>query len=560
MRIAQKTLLCFLFLFIVLVFLFPNPFGDNPDIIGDESYFLTSALSSIEKGVLPGWDFPMSGTYYGGPQVYIDTAVLIPSIAVIFAKSHFSLTATKLWVASHTAELLHILRIVNEVIALAVLSFFFVFFRKRMVPKDLALTLTLFASLLLSNVLFIEFLHTAKMWTLYTVMVAGMSALFIAQEYYLARLGKTFLDTKRYVAIFVWISALVFFQSYVGVFSIGVLGIYALLLRHFSVTDIWEYLKKCWYFLILFASTQISFVHQAFVIRAEFADVSVKKATGTIDWFARLSKPLVFSFMGQPLSVLYVVAVAAVLFLAFHNRSYFADTRKKMYIAIACIHPLLVYLFYHALIGFSIAPRYAIMLTVACVFSAAILLSEIGGKAVIGALALSGALFLVVGVHAVGLYWQPSSETVLLSIIKEKYNSPSTVFIQDGSALHLTLPVNTQSLLAMNEKRKSMSRFKFLLQNQELLSESTTFKPITIIAYTEEEKIGYLERFVKGTNSVWTITTQCTNLCTAEETLSGVCFQIHTDACGVVPQEINVLPIFLSSTQLGYPYVVRKVR
>ena len=123
MTVLKKMLIAVLFAFIAFAILNPNPFGNNPDIILDESYFLTSALSAIEHATLPGWDFPASGTYYGGPQTYVDTAVLVPVVGVVLALSDFSVTAAKLWVASNTGELLYILRLVSGVSALATLLF-----------------------------------------------------------------------------------------------------------------------------------------------------------------------------------------------------------------------------------------------------------------------------------------------------------------------------------------------------------------------------------------------------------------------------------------------------
>ena len=143
-----------------------------------------------------------------------------------------------------------------------------------------------------------------------------------------------------------------------------------------------------------------------------------------------------------------------------------------MYLAIACAHPVLVYVIFHVIIGFDILPRYAILLTLACAFSAAILMSELGTKAAVAALALSGMLFLAVGVQAITLYWQPSSETVLLQTIIRNYNTSDTAFIVDHSARRLTLPVNADSLDLLDEERRQMSRFVFLLQNRDRLPAS----------------------------------------------------------------------------------------
>ena len=547
-----------LFVFIAFAILNPNPFGNNPDIIFDESYFLTSALSAIEHTTLPGWDFPASGTYYGGPQTYLDTAVLVPVVGAVLALSDFSVTVAKIWVASNTGELLYILRLVSGVGALATLIFFFFYFKRREIPRPLALSLVLFLFLLLSNVLVIEFLHTAKVWAFYIIMVAAASAVFIANEYYLSRLNTPFMRTERYTALLVWSGVLVFFQSYVGVFSIALLTLYALLLRHISVHDLSGHLRRYWYLIVLFALTQISFLYQGYKISGNFSDVSTKTAEGTIDWATRLGKPLLFAFQSQPLVILYVAGVLALLFLALQKRAFFDTPRKRMYLVIACVHPVLVYVIFHVIIGFDILPRYAILLTLACAFSAAILMSELGAKAATVALCLGGVLFLAVGVQAITLYWQPSSETVLLRTIMQNYNTPDTAFIVDHSARRLTLPVNTGSLDLLDDERRQMSRFAFLLQNRERLPASE-FKPLTATAYRPEQEAAYIAQ-LSGTHSVWMVRTLCTERCSAGETAAGTCFEINMNACEKMPHEINTLPEFLGATQLGYSYVVRKVR
>ncbi|MDO8552914.1 MAG: hypothetical protein Q7S01_05360 [bacterium] len=559
MTAVKKIVLIGLFIFLSFAILNPNPFGNNPDIIGDESYFLSTSLFSIEKHTIPGWEFTPSGAYYGGPQTYIDTLVMLPVLGAVVAASDFSIMAAKLWVAQNTGELLHILRLVNGISALATILFFFFYFKKREIPRELALTLILFLFLLLSNVLVIEFLHTAKMWVFYIIFVSAMSAIFIAQEYYLARLGRPFIDKKYYIVLFVWSGVLTFFQSWFGVFSIALLALYAILLRHVSFRDLWSYCLKYWYLIVLFSATQISFVWRAYTISAQLKETTSRTAEGAIDWFARLTKPLIFTVTTQPLSLLYIAAAIVLLFLIYYCKSILADSRKRLWIAIACLHPVLTYLIFHAGIGLDAGARYAIILTIACSFSAAILLSELSPKAVRGALVLSGVLFFAIGVHAIQLFWRPSSETVLLATIMEKYNSPANVFIADHTAKRLTLPVNYESLPLLGETRSDMGRFKFLLENRDILPKDPVFKPLAFITYSDEEDAAYIERFA-GTHSIWMIKRNCANPCTADEIRAGTCFQIHMEACFVAPQDTNALPDFFSSKQLGNSYIVRKIR
>ena len=558
MTLFKKILPLVLFLFIALGILYLNPYGNNPDIVLDESYFLTSALSSVEKHTLPGWEFSASGAYYGGVQAYIDTFAVAPAIAIVFALSGFSLTATKIWVALNTGELLHILRLVSGILALAGLLACFFYFRRKNIPRELALTLALFLLLLLSNTLAVEFLHTAKMWALYITLIAISSAFFLAQEYYLARGDEPLMRKERYAALLIWGGILTFFQSYVGAFSSLLLLAYALILGHLTARDVWRHVRKYWWLMALASVTQISFIYRAYLMRAQFADVSTTVG-GAIDWSARLLQPLIFAVQGQPLILLYPIGIVAVLVFALRHASFLAGARRRTVIAIAVAHPILTYLFFHVIVGFDILPRYAIMLTLACAFSATILISELGKRAVIAALTLATALSAVVLGHAITLYSHPSSEAVLLKTIIEKYNTPDTLFITDHSARRMTLPVNAESLLLLDEERQAMSRFTFLLQNRDRLPVSE-FKPLTATAYRSEQEAEYLAQFGAGTHSVWMIKRLCTDRCSADETDSGTCFEINMNACGKAPQEVNTLQEFISATQLGYSYVVRKIR
>ncbi|MFA6077827.1 MAG: hypothetical protein WC724_02275 [Candidatus Paceibacterota bacterium] len=564
MKTLKNILLGGFFVFIVFVFLYPNPFGNNPDIIADESYFLTSSLSAIEKITLPGWEFSQSGNYYGGVQTYIDYFVLIPVLGVIMASHDFSVISTKLWVALNTGELLHILRIVNGLLMVGAIIGCYFYFSKRNIPKKLSLTLILFLFLLLSNVLIIQFFHTAKIWGVYIIITSIISALFIANEYYLTNFKEPFIKKEKWILLLVWSSVFLFFQNYVGAISIFLITIYALLLEHLKISDLLNYLKKYWYLIILFALTQISFIHRAIFLNwltGSFAQIIVTNQDGQTDWFLRLYNPLLFTIKSHPLVVLLFVVSAICLFFSISkNKQILLDKRKVVYLSMALAHPFLVYLIFHVAIGFSFTMRYAIFLTLALAFSSTILLSEARLILVKISLGLSALLFFIIGIHSIPLYWHESSEMTLLKTIEKKYNSPTNVFIEKPDALHLTLPINADSLSLLNKKRQSMGRFQFLSQNQDLLRDNVSFKPLTLITYSEEELSDSLAHFQKKDVSVWTITTNCNNLCTYQELTMQTCFEVRTNACGTAPQEINLLAQFLSSKQLGHSYVVRKIQ
>jgi hypothetical protein len=550
------VLLAGLLLFIAVATLNPDPFGNNPDIIGDESYFLTSSLNALQKGTLPGWEFSVSGNYYGGVQTYIDTVVLVPVIGVMLAANHFSLADTKMQIALHTGDLLSILRFVNGFLFVAFCGFLLFYFTRRKVPSPLGQSLLFLLFLLLGNSLIIGFVHTAKVWTLYLILDAAVGALFIAQEYYLAR-GSTFIRKDIYLAFMVWAAAAAFFQNYVGVFPIMLWILYAVLIGHVQLREVWEYVLHRWYWFISLFALNISFFYRAiFVKTIDPTEVAVSTAGGGIDWFHRLYDPIVYAIGSQPLLLLYLAGLITALFLW---RG--ADRRKRLYLAIACVHPILIYLVFHALIGFSLFPRYSLPLTIAASFAVVMLLGEVRLLRAVG-ISVSGALAFVVMAHAIQLYWKPSSEVILTNLIATQYNAPQNVFVFEPmwpGASRLSLPLNNASLPLLNERRQSMSRYQFLLQHLDTVDRFVSFKPTVVIPDSAGEKAAYLSRFASPITA-WTITSDCSSLCSAAEMQAGTCFEVNAATCGAYPQDIHMLRDFLSYTELGGAYAVRRAQ
>ena len=565
MTLSTRTLsllLAGLLLFITVATLNPDPFGNNPDIIGDESYFLSSSLNAIQKGTLPGWEFSQSGNYYGGVQTYVDFVVLIPVIGVMLAANHFSFVNTKIQIALHTGNLLAILRFVNGFLFVAFCGFFLFYFARRKVPYALGQSLLFLLFLLLGNSLVIGFVHTAKVWTLYFMLDAAAGALFITQEYYLSRGLEPFIKKDTYLALMVWAATAAFFQNYVGVFPILLWILYAVLLKHMSVREVWTYVIQRWYLFAALFALNISFFYRAIFVKAHVVwwdpgIVAVMTPNGGIDWFHRLYDPIVYAVGSQPLLLLFVVGLITALF--FWRTS---DRRKRLYLAIACVHPVLIFLIFHALLGFSLFPRYSLPLTIAVSFSVIILLGEARALRTAG-LIMSSVLAFVVIIHSIQLYWKPSSEVILTNLIATHYNSPDNVFVFETflpKASILSLPLNSASLPLLNERHQSMSRYQFLLQNLGAVDQFIPFKPIVLIPDTATEEASYLSHFSAPNYTVWAITTDCNALCGASEIQTGSCFDINAETCGAFPQDINMLGDFLSYTQLGGSYIVRKIR
>lgn len=564
MKRIFKILLWALFLFIAVAAINPNPFGNSPDIIGDESYFLTSSLSAIEKHTLPGWEFSRSGNYYGGVQTYIDTIVLVPALGIIYFANNFSILETKLTVAMHTGDLLALLRFVNGLFVVVCCGFFIFLFVRRRVPRAFALQMLFLLFLLLGNSLIVGFVHTAKVWTFNLLLDVTIGILFLAQEYYLSRRGEVFIRKELYIACLVWAIELAFFQTYVGAFSLLLWMIYALLLRHISLRDIWLHVRRNWYYLVGFGLLQLSFLYRAAFVKSHSiwwdpGDVAVRTVDSSVDWFHRLYNPIAFAVSSQPFLILYGVGLVSIIFLGWRNKWYSQDVRKRMFIMIACLHPLIAYGVMHVLFGFSLFPRYALTFSVALSF-ATVMLLEHTPLMKRGALALCGLLFMVINLHAMSLYWKPASDVLVTQMLRENYNSSQNVFILEREAFRLNLPLNDDSLALLNERRKNMSRFQFLLQYPKEVASRVTFTPRVLMADSKEEEALYHKQMEIGNNYVWSISTHCNALCTPAEEAIGMCFTVNREICGFTPQEIHTLKNFMSFERLGDTYTVRRTK
>ncbi|MBU6321333.1 MAG: GtrA family protein [Patescibacteria group bacterium] len=539
----------------------PNPFGNAPDSIGDESYFLTSSFHALEKHTLPGWEFSPNGSYYGGVETYLDLAILVPVLGAVVLATH-SVAAAELFVALHTGDILHLMRLASGLLALVLIGACIYVFSRTRAPRTLVAQLALLLFLICGSSLFVGLAHTAKVWVIAVLLDVGAGVLVLANEQYAALRGAPLLARGRMAAVLLWAGVAAFAQTFVGVFSIGLWALYALWLGQVTFADLIAHVRRYWYLFLLAFSLQISFLWRALFVRAhdsivDFAGNS-PYTSGSIDWFHRLYDPLVYAVGSQPLVLLYPVGVAGALWFAARHAWLGDRPRTRRYLIIACVHPALVFLFYHGLVGFSLFPRYAVMLMVAASFSVVMLVGLYPALRNV-VLAVACALFLAVSVHSIELYWRPSSTVVLEHTLAASYNVPSNTFVIDHSAWRLALPMNAGSLQALDDARKQMGRFSYLLAHLDQVRSAVTFAPLVLYADTPEERRTELATQA-ATRTFWIISTDCSQPCAAAETAAGSCFEFNMRACGTVPQEPDTLAVFFRARELGDAYIVRRER
>lgn len=544
------------FAFLATLVLNPNPFGNNPDAVGDESFFLTSSLSSIQKITLPGWEFSRSGSFYGGIQAYLDFFILLPILAIIWAASG-SMLAAKLYIANNSGHILHALRLLNGLIFLLTIAWFaYIYFKKRL-PKVVAFKMILLLLLLMGNSLFVGVLHTAKVWALFSIMEIIIGLVFILQATVFQQEQRFFLDKQKYIGALIWLSIFIVIQNVVGVSNILWI-VYALFLGHFTIVDLLNYLKKKIFLILGFFGLQLSFVYRSYLMFFEknsilkFTDVtgtSLRTTQGAIDWIFRLWRPIEISLRSQPLLIVYFVLLLVLLFKFVKQKNI-----NKLYF-VAVVHPVLIFLMRHALFGLSSFPRYILPLTVALTLSiVAILDWKMTGIKMLSCLAVLA--MLVISIQTYRLYWQPSSEQIMNNELANHFNSSSIALIIDGSAGRLNLPINKESLENLNNEKKSMERFKFLLQHADKVNDLVPFKSTVVIADPEHPVETLATQLKKENKQIWVISSSCQTKC------SSATYCVNEQAChtNFAPaQEVTTWADYLSATELGSIYSLKKI-
>lgn len=568
MKLSKKqkaALFVPLFLLLTILIINPNPFGNSTDAVGDESIFLSSALSSIKKITLPGWEFSKSGSFYGGVQVYLDTIVLAPVVAIIRLCTGDNLLAQST-IALHTGKLLHLLRTINGIMALTVIvSAVYLHFKNKW-PPNFGYKLLLLLALLMGNSLFVGIIHTAKVWSIFIILEIILGLIVVAQEHSLQLKQSSILKKDTYFAVLFWLTLLIICQNIAGITALLWI-VYALFLKHFQFKNLLAYFKKKILYILLLLATQISFFYRSLSMYLDnkgpfsLTDLSgsaIRNPSGNFDWINRLWQPIKIAFESQPLTIIYLFFAVISLFYIIRRRNKQLPFYNKL-LLIALVHPLLVYILRHVMFGMSTPPRHILPFSLALIFSIIIFLDW---KTKIGKITIFAAaiLFIAVSCKSILLYWRPASEKTINVMLSQNFNSPDNVFIIDGSAGRLNLPLNSDSLLLLDNDQKNMERYKFLLQHLDLVDSKVNFKPIVVTANTENEINYFVSLFNEQNKKIWRISMGCDNLCPEADLQEKKCFTINKRAClmkSSLPQESTNLPIFFHSKQLGYPYLIK---
>ena len=539
----KKWVLAFCTFMVLCIFISPNPFGNIPDAIVDESYFLSSALSAIQKHTLPGWDFVASGAFYGGVQTYLVTAATSVAVAII-ALLKLSFAETQLYVATHIGDLTHLVRLVNGgVVALGLIALMWWSARRKNAALEVRVWLLIF--LLLGNSLFVSMAHTGKVWVLQAVFELAAAVLVLLRHYGFIKRG--------YLIALLVLSLAAVSQTITGVFT-AVWILYAWYLRHFTGRELWRGIKIMIPVALIALVLQLSIFYRGFDI-ADRYNVSLTNISGTAfragydyDFAKRILWPMQIAVESQPLAA--VAFGGLLIYWLFKAREFISDRLRH----VGAAHLFFVWAFFYGLLGQGGLTRYVLPLTIACTVSAVFLLPDVRSikmPIIIVAALLAG----FVSFHTLRLWWQPASEGLMTQLVVSDYNSPDiAIFVRTPV---FSLPANVISLEHASETEKQFGRNRYLLQHKDELLSHETFRSLSIKWFSTTTP-----PFIPGFKN-YEISVGCEWLCKTDEAALGSCRELNAEICSTPLREYAhegpTIADMARSSMLGYPFIIRSL-
>lgn len=525
----------------------PNPYGENPDAIADESYFVTSLLSAIQHHRLPGWDWVESGAYYGGVQTYLLLATATPLLIIL--RIIYGPDGGGLWVATHIGSITHIARLTSALVwwLLIVGAGYMLCFKK--ISQRYWWSFGALVGILFSSSIFVGTLHTAKIWNVAMAIDVLIIVLVWYAEQERVHTGNLPWSKKRYSQILLWLIFLAFIQSYTGGIA-GVWLFYAWFLGQIKPKEIW--LAVRWHvlvMLIIFAATQWTIFYR-FINTFRQLPGTITNATasaaitpgGSYDLINRLVWPFKILFLSQP--VLFILIPIILGWIIFNWKT---ETKYRRLFLVLIANPIIYYAFFYLFLGFGRFVRYGIMLAVTASLSAALLLPRRPWTKIL--LGVIGVWSVFLTGKIATLYWRPAAEIDLQKYITTHANKSNQVFVLHSDRTYL--PFNPASLTKLSNRQLAMGRFQFISRHTSLLP--TGFQPTVIYAEyeTPESLATKLKTISVPGNTVWSVTNDC-SICKPAAT----CVNFNIAACTLqdeLPQEITTLRDVLASQQLGRP-------
>ncbi len=512
MSVRKVLLLVGLFIVGLVLFVNPNPFGNQPSVIADEAYFLTSAVKAIQDHTLPGWVSDPTAAYYGGVLTYLLFGmVAVGGVVALALRAHVA--DISVWIAFHWGDLIHLGRLIN---GLAVyLSLIWVgvqSFRLAKRGKDSSIAWFAFfaLTLLCGGSVFVPLAHTSKVWPIYIVIELIAAWVVVSREWKIQHQipvseKKSYLD-----ALFV-LSLLSVSQVLLSSLTFLWIGD-ALLLRHITWRDLYFYLKRpvVWVIGIGALLLNVSFIknfYLLFVRASSLNSVSGNIVTSAHPWMERIVWPWKTLWETHPvLAILFAVSLLGVA-----KWKKIASRDRVLF-----IHAMIVYVLFYLILGFGNNIRYILPLTAAVTFFVAVRLGDLSQwrKGIAFACALSAVV--VLGKTA-WLFWHPSSAMILDQQLRHApISSEALLVIKTG---HFQVPILNDLSIQFTNQYADLPAFRRFTMLEDSSFKDQEF-PFTI-------SVGAPHEIPKNTfGEVWTIdeidtsTTQVTEGATMKDLLT----------------------------------------
>ncbi len=527
-------------------FINPNPFGNQPSVIGDETYFLTSAIKAIQNHTLPGWIHDPTAAYYGGVLTYIIFVLVAVGGAVsIFFGAHANTIAP--WISFYWGDLVHIGRLVNGAVVYVSLVWLIVecFKLSKQLKNESILWFGFFiVTLLCSGSIFIPLTHTSKVWPLYAVIeiLAGWSV--VSREWSI-RQGGAPTTKSLYINTLILLTLLSWSQVMLG--SLTFLWIAdAVMLKHISIRDVLAALKRSWMMvgIGLFILIHLSFIQNFFQLARQlshFNNVRLITSSSLHPWFDRAAWPWEALWSTHPL-------LAVLFFLACLRLVLKRSSIKLTHVIF--LHLALVYFLFYIVLGFGVDLRYELPFTVMVIFVVALsLMHEMSWYKTIGALCMLGSIAVLTKTAL--LFWQPSSIKRLdVELRQAPISSRALVIIKSG---YFQVPILNKASIAFTDQSTDVPVFRRFRILEDSSFQNNAF-PFTI-------SVGVPRSIPRAQfDEIWLIDEQNKTSCSSTKNL---CFEFNGASSTslnttLVAEGVNMKNLF-KAKMIGKSYILLKM-
>src|SRR3989344_1804770 len=459
----------------ILCFINPNPVGNQPAVIADETYFLTSATKALQDHTLPGWIVDPSAAYYGGTLTYILFFLLgIGGLGAWLAGA--STDQIVPWIAFHWGDLMHLGRIVNGLVVYGVLCWFgWQTMRLSKATSDPSIKWFGFfmAALLCGGSIFIPLTHTSKVWPIYVALELIAGWLVISTEW--KRRHGIPINASRYFHALVFLALLswsqVLFASLTFLWIID-----ALILKHLTFQDIGRALKRPWIWIgaVLSVLLNVSFLQNFFRLSTQLT--TLENLSGNViisahPWLDRLLWPGKTLLLTHPL--LFLLLIGAVVAMI--------RTGKKeiKLMRLMWLHAAAVFVLFHVVMGFGIGFRYILPLTMMAVIITSLHLMHPQRLRTIAA-CVCGLMAIARLTKTAWLFWRPSCvHRMEHAVANVSLPADALLILHSG---WFQVPVMNEASIAITESATGLPVFRRFQVLNKTEDYRTRAVPYTVLA------------------------------------------------------------------------------